>query len=193
MRELRAAGIVVGLLLLVAGIAVPVRPGGFPIVSVLGALTALVLLVWQIAERRQAAHPVSAPGDRPTIDEILRSHDGPIAHDRPTGPKPIGFTDAGEPVYPIVGYTPDGRPVAADKIHSTAPSGAHPRINPLAVTAIVLAVTVPPLAILFGHAALREVRRTGERGDCLAIAGLVFGYISLIPIAVLLTSLAMYR
>lgn len=36
-------------------------------------------------------------------------------------------------------------------------------------------------AIIFGHYAIREIRRTGERGDGLAKAGLILGYLGAAP------------
>lgn len=58
------------------------------------------------------------------------------------------------------------------------------RANPLAVAALVCGLgqtvlwplaTVP--AIVLGHVARRQIRRTGERGGGLALAGLVLGWI----------------
>ncbi|MFC9872664.1 DUF4190 domain-containing protein [Nocardia salmonicida] len=192
MSEFRVPAIVVGLVLVVAGIAIPFKPGGFPLISVLGAVMVLFSGAWLAVSRPPAERAASSPGDRPTLDEVLHRHDGSNVRDRSVSgaPKPIGFTDAGEAVYPVVGYTVQGQPVTADKINGGTPLGSHVRINPLAVTAIVLGIIVPPLAILFGHAALREIRTTGERGDGFAIAGLVLGYISLLPIGLLLLAFA---
>lgn len=36
------------------------------------------------------------------------------------------------------------------------------------------------VAIFLGHAARRRIRRTGERGDGLALAGLILGYVGLV-------------
>lgn len=41
---------------------------------------------------------------------------------------PIGWTNDGQPVYPVVGYTPDGKPVTADKMVGTPPP--YPGPNP---------------------------------------------------------------
>ena len=66
---------------------------------------------------------------------------------------------------------------------TTAPT-CHPipyaPINTLAITTFVISVLLGPVAILsipFGHLSLRQIRRTGQRGDELALIGLVFGYL----------------
>jgi hypothetical protein len=58
-----------------------------------------------------------------------------------------------------------------------------PPTNGMAVTALVcgvasfvVGITFIP-AIIFGHIAQRQVRRTGEQGGGLALAGLILGYV----------------
>lgn len=52
--------------------------------------------------------------------------------------------------------------------------------NPYAVVSFVLALTGwAPLAVVFGHVALRQIDRRGEAGKRLAQVGLVVGYIGL--------------
>ena len=46
-----------------------------------------------------------------------------------------------------------------------------------------------PLGIIFGHIALSQIKRTGENGRGMAIAGLVIGYLSLAGIAIMVISL----
>lgn len=60
------------------------------------------------------------------------------------------------------------------------------RTNPLAVAALVCGIIqfagVFPagiVAIILGHLAHRQIRRTGEKGSGMATAGLVLGYFSL--------------
>jgi peptidyl-prolyl cis-trans isomerase B (cyclophilin B) len=48
----------------------------------------------------------------------------------------------------------------------------------MAVAALVCAFLFAPLAILFGHLSLAQIKRTGEDGRGLAIAGLIIGYIA---------------
>lgn len=88
---------------------------------------------------------------------------------------PIGYTTDGRPIYPVVGYTPDGRPVTADRA-----VGMHPQnfgTNSMAVAALISAFVVPLLAVIFGHIARSQIRRTGEQGAGMALAGLILGYL----------------
>ncbi|MBV9873077.1 MAG: DUF4190 domain-containing protein [Frankiaceae bacterium] len=47
----------------------------------------------------------------------------------------------------------------------------------LAIVALVLAFVFAPAAIVVGHVALNQIRRTGQSGDGLAWAGLILGYV----------------
>ncbi|HET7667471.1 MAG TPA: peptidylprolyl isomerase [Mycobacterium sp.] len=49
--------------------------------------------------------------------------------------------------------------------------------NALAIASLVCAFLVAPLGIVFGHIALSQIRKTGEEGRGLAIAGLVISYL----------------
>lgn len=58
-----------------------------------------------------------------------------------------------------------------------------PRTNSKAVAALIcgvggifVGITAIP-AIVLGHMARREIRRTGERGDSMAVGGMVLGYV----------------
>lgn len=62
-----------------------------------------------------------------------------------------------------------------------------PRTNGLAVAALVLGLCgFGVLPVIFGHVALAQIRRTGDGGSGLAIAGLVLGYLALITGVVVL-------
>jgi hypothetical protein len=52
-----------------------------------------------------------------------------------------------------------------------------PRTNTLAIIALVLGLTVPIGGIICGHMALGQIKRTGESGHGLALAGLILGYV----------------
>ena len=54
---------------------------------------------------------------------------------------------------------------------------AAPPINTLSIVALVLAFVVPLGGIICGHLALGQIRRTGERGHGLALAGTVIGWV----------------
>ena len=67
-------------------------------------------------------------------------------------------------------YSPQGygQPIAADKW------------NVLAIISLVSAFFVSLAAVICGHIALSQIKKTGEKGRGLAIAGLVLGYVGLI-------------
>jgi len=50
--------------------------------------------------------------------------------------------------------------------------------NTMAIAALICAFVVAPAGIVLGHIALSQIRRTGEEGKGLAIAGLIIGYVS---------------
>jgi peptidyl-prolyl cis-trans isomerase B (cyclophilin B) len=49
--------------------------------------------------------------------------------------------------------------------------------NAMAIGALVSAFFFPPLGIVLGHIALSHIRRSGEEGHGMAVAGLVIGYV----------------
>ncbi len=73
----------------------------------------------------------------------------------------------------------------------TAQTSRAKRINRLAIAALACGIAqfsyvlykglaiIFIAAIIFGHIALRQIRRTGERGRGLALTGLILGYIVL--------------
>jgi Domain of unknown function (DUF4190) len=71
------------------------------------------------------------------------------------------------------------------------PSGAVPAqfapTNVMAVLALVFGILGGTLLpIIFGHVALSQIARTGERGHGIALAGTVLGYLSSIAVIILL-------
>jgi len=60
-----------------------------------------------------------------------------------------------------------------------------PRVNILAVLALILGCLVSPLAALFGHLALTQISHSGERGTAIAWVAIVLGYLSLAAVLVL--------
>ncbi|MFD5599286.1 DUF4190 domain-containing protein [Leucobacter sp. NPDC058333] len=63
------------------------------------------------------------------------------------------------------------------------------RYNTYAVVAFVLAFLVSVAAVVLGHIALAQIRRTHERGWGLAAAALILGYLGVIGGAIGLTVL----
>ncbi|MBS1907172.1 MAG: DUF4190 domain-containing protein [Actinobacteria bacterium] len=56
--------------------------------------------------------------------------------------------------------------------------------NIMAILSLVFAFVFSLLGVIFGHVALSQIRRSGEQGRGLAIAGLVIGYLGLVAAAV---------
>jgi peptidyl-prolyl cis-trans isomerase B (cyclophilin B) len=73
---------------------------------------------------------------------------------------------------PYGGYPPPPYP-------SVAPYGYPPPrpTNGFAVASLICAFLAAPLGIIFGHVSLSQIKRTGEDGRGLAIAGLIIGYL----------------
>ena len=77
-------------------------------------------------------------------------------------------------------------PAAVDE----AAAEARPRVNPIAIVALVLGCIGGIPAIAFGHIALGQIRHTGERGRTIAIVGTALGYLWLAVGIVLLLRFA---
>jgi peptidyl-prolyl cis-trans isomerase B (cyclophilin B) len=64
--------------------------------------------------------------------------------------------------------------------------------NSLAIVSLVCAFLFAPLGIVFGHISLSQIKRTGEEGRGLAVAGLVISYlITVLTIVVVLLSVVL--
>jgi hypothetical protein len=62
-------------------------------------------------------------------------------------------------------------PSAAPGYYPAAPT------NTLAILALVFGFVFPIAGIVCGHIARSQIKRTGESGDGLAVAGLILGYV----------------
>jgi len=89
----------------------------------------------------------------------------PDYQEYPAEPPPGGY-----PPEPPPGGYPPGYPGAY-------PAPAPRPTNTFAVASLVCAFVFAPLGVLFGHISLSQIKRTGEEGRGLAIAGLVIGYV----------------
>lgn len=68
------------------------------------------------------------------------------------------------------------RPRKVPDVHGPPPpADPVPRMNPMAVLAVICAVVVAPAGIVLGVLARRQIRRTGEQGGGLALAAIVLG------------------
>lgn len=65
---------------------------------------------------------------------------------------------------------------------SSAPVSSSPatqKTNIFAILSLVSAFFISLLAVIFGHVALSQIKKTGESGHGLAVAGLILGYLGL--------------
>jgi hypothetical protein len=91
--------------------------------------------------------------------------------------------------------TPDPTPIPP-AAPAYAPAPAAGRTNVLAIVALILGIVVPIGGIICGPIALGQIKRTGEGGRGLAIAGIIIGavlillYIILIIVSVALAATA---
>jgi uncharacterized protein YacL len=97
------------------------------------------------------------------------------------------------PPPPAPGYSsgPESPNPNSNPYASPAPAYAPAttnRVNILAVISLVLAFIFSLGAVICGHIALSQIRRTGESGRGLAIAGLVLGYLGLVAGLILVIS-----
>lgn len=94
------------------------------------------------------------------------------------------------PIGPLVPYQPPG-------YYPMMP--AQPT-NGMAIGSLVCGIlTFPTLgltsipAVILGHTARGQIRRSGERGDGLALAGLIFGWMAIVGWALLIVLLVAHR
>jgi uncharacterized membrane protein len=80
---------------------------------------------------------------------------------------------------------------------SWPPVAVAPRTNPLAVASLVCGLAQPFTggltmipAVVLGHVAHSQIRRTGERGGALATVGLVLGWIGISVVVLLIVLVA---
>lgn len=74
--------------------------------------------------------------------------------------------------------TPPPAATPAPTPYASAPAG--PKTNTLAIVSLVLAFFISLGAIICGHIALSQIKKTGENGRGLALAGLILGYVGLV-------------
>jgi hypothetical protein len=86
---------------------------------------------------------------------------------------PYGAPSSGQPYgqQPPYGQPGYGQPYAQQPYPSQA------QTNTMAILSLVFAFVFSPAAIVMGHVAKKQIRRTGESGEGLATAGLWLGYI----------------
>lgn len=67
-----------------------------------------------------------------------------------------------------------------------------PQTNPLAIASLICAFLFAPLGIVFGHLSLSQIKKSGEEGRGLAVAGLVIGYLITIGTVLALVAGALF-
>ncbi len=77
---------------------------------------------------------------------------------------------------PQYGAQPYGTQPGSPYPYAYAPE---PRTNVLAIISLVSAFFVSLAAVITGHIALAQIKRTGENGRGLALAGLIIGYVGI--------------
>lgn len=92
-----------------------------------------------------------------------------------------------DPNVPNVPPAPPAQPApsygtGAPAYNASAPSYGAPtqRTNVLAIVSLVSSFFISIVGIITGHIALSQIKKTGEQGRGLAIAGLIIGYIGLV-------------
>jgi hypothetical protein len=95
-------------------------------------------------------------------DDVNARDDGRYPDDPPPyGPPAYGPPPYGPPSYGPSGYAPGWRPT-----------------NTMAILALVFIFVFAPAALVFGLVARSQIRRTGEGGDGMALAGIIVGGIA---------------
>ncbi|MFC9351690.1 MULTISPECIES: DUF4190 domain-containing protein [Terrabacteria group] len=90
------------------------------------------------------------------------------------------------------GIEPAASPVQTAEYRASVyrPAPLHTGTNGFAITALILGLVGGSiLAIIFGHLAKAQIRRTGEQGNGLATAGLILGYAGTALLAIVLTAM----
>jgi hypothetical protein len=86
-----------------------------------------------------------------------------------------------------------GNGVVVSFSESTAPVVRAVGTNGFAIASLVLGLLGGNLlAVIFGHVARSQIRRTGESGDGLALAGLILGYVELGALVIVVMGLVSF-
>lgn len=101
----------------------------------------------------------------------------PNLPEQPTGAVPP--TPPAAPAAPAYG-TPPAAPAAPAYAAPAYGAPASTKTNVLAIVSLVSAFFISLVAVITGHIALSQIKKTGEQGRGLAIAGLILGYIGLV-------------
>src|SRR5689334_2747117 len=90
-------------------------------------------------------------------------------------------------------YSTEYRP-PSEVPHYGPPYGYSRGMNGLAVVSLVSVFVFPPLAVILGHMARHQIRRSGESGAGIALGALIIGYVvTAIVVVLVLVALSQYR
>lgn len=99
----------------------------------------------------------------------------------PSVPPPPQYPPPWPPSAPVPGTTAFPPPSVPYSPYSAptygVPVGSSPKTNTMAILSLVFAILFWPLGIVFGHIARHQIKRRGERGKGLSLAGLIISYI----------------
>jgi hypothetical protein len=95
----------------------------------------------------------------------------------PAKPEPVEYDDTDTGVLKIEDIPSDE--AAAITSLTATPAKPTPKVNALAIVALVLGCLLSPLAALLGHIALSQIGHRGERGTAIAWVAIVLGYLLL--------------
>ncbi|GGJ19229.1 DUF1707 and DUF4190 domain-containing protein [Streptomyces brasiliensis] len=93
-----------------------------------------------------------------------------LVADLPQGPVPVALVLPAAPTAVPAAFMPAPRPPANGKAVGAMVCGV--------LTVMTAGITGIP-AVVLGHSARAEIRRTGEGGDALALTGLILGWLSI--------------
>ena len=157
---------------------VGLRYGAYVYLVGAAVLSAGALVATLPGARRIASAPIGFPG----------SGGWPVA---PSAAAPPVHPPAGEPPWnqpPPAGYAyPPGQPYS--------PYAVQPGTNGFAIASLVLGILWlewlgSVLAIIFGFVARAQIKRTGQGGDGIAVAGLVLGFVGIAMFVVLVVAIS---
>jgi hypothetical protein len=162
---------------------------GYAVVTSTSTATGQTPIVPPPAPAPLSAAPVDAPvssewpdsmGERPSLRSALVG----TAIPAPTPPREDAPAPAGEQERAIVVDEPEEpAPEPAAEVEEPLPDDDEDdvpgprRVNTLAVLALAIGILASPLAALFGHLALGQLKASGERGVIPAWVAVVLGYL----------------
>jgi hypothetical protein len=107
----------------------------------------------------------------------------PVGYPAPIGYQPLAYGPPPFGYQPPVGYQP---PMSYGYQSSPAASTSGLAVASLVVSLVWFWGVTSLLAVIFGHLARRRLRQTGQRGNGIAAAGLILGYLGLVGTVVLI-------